>query len=173
MCLNDLFQLCAIAVHIIPDSFSCRHEKVSSIMWTRRSCFLRSIRLCSGRECCHEPGVIVHLFHIIIAAQLVCCIVFSRYNCWKGFFANHPKYNSVVPLPSPPLPSSGAFSSNLPCGHVLEQFCWHVHVHFGLARKLKWRYEEAVLEKFFFGMENLFRETVLSRWKNDETSSIW
>ena len=83
---------------------------------------LRSIRVCSGRECCHEPGVIVHLLHIIMAAQLVCCIVFSR---WKGFFTSHPKYHSEVPLPS-----SGAFPSNLPCEHVLVQFCWHVHVHF-------------------------------------------
>ena len=28
MCVNDLFQYCAVAVHTIPDGFSCRHENV-------------------------------------------------------------------------------------------------------------------------------------------------
>ena len=28
ICVNDLFQYCAVAVHTIPDGFSCRHENV-------------------------------------------------------------------------------------------------------------------------------------------------
>ena len=31
MCVNDLFQFGAVAVHTIPDSFSCGHEKLSGV----------------------------------------------------------------------------------------------------------------------------------------------
>ena len=31
-CVYDLFQFCAVAGHAIPESFSCRHEKLSGIV---------------------------------------------------------------------------------------------------------------------------------------------
>ena len=34
MCVNDWFQFCLVAVHTIPDSFSCQHEQLSG-MWAR------------------------------------------------------------------------------------------------------------------------------------------
>ena len=34
LCVNDLFQFGAVAVHTIPDSFSCRHEELSGVVKT-------------------------------------------------------------------------------------------------------------------------------------------
>ena len=33
--VNDSFQFCAISVHSVRASFSCLHEKLSSIEWTK------------------------------------------------------------------------------------------------------------------------------------------
>ena len=106
MCVNDLFQFCAVAVavavHTILDIFSCRRQKFSGVVWfymtsRRPYCYPKTTK---RRPCWFPKPVLWKLSFFLM--QTLSFVPINLHRCWPREW----KHSIVWTLPNSPSPDS-------------------------------------------------------------------